>query len=142
MEAKEIQISYSPVHHAQIKSSMDIFNYLKTVWDSENMKIFEEFKVIYLNQSNKVLGVRTISQGGIASTVVDLRIILSIALKSLATSIILSHNHPSGNLVPSNPDKVLTAKIKKACELLDIGLLDHVIISSDSYYSFADNGYL
>lgn len=142
MEAKEIQISYSPVHQTKIKSSMDIYNYLKTVWDSENMKIFEEFKVIYLNQSNKVLGVRTISQGGIASTVVDLRIILSIALKTLATGIILSHNHPSGNLVPSHPDKLLTKKIKKACELLDIQLLDHVIMTTDAYFSFADTGEL
>ncbi len=98
----------------------------------------EEFWVIYLNRANVVLRKEKISSGGVAGTVVDNKIILKKALLNLASSIILVHNHPSGNLKPSIQDKKVTQKMKSACELLEINLLDHLIIAGNSYYSFAD----
>lgn len=88
-----------------------------------------------------MLGVYPLSTGGITGTMVDIRLILSVALKEAATGIILAHNHPSGNLQPSSADRDLTAKIKDACKYFDISLLDHLIIAPDrKYYSFADEG--
>ena len=98
----------------------------------------EEFWVIYLNRANVVLRKEKISSGGVSGTVVDNKIILKKALLNLASSIILVHNHPSGNLKPSIQDKKVTQKMKSACELLEINLLDHLIIAGNSYYSFAD----
>jgi DNA repair protein RadC len=89
-----------------------------------------------------VLGISEISTGGFAGTVADPKVIFSIALKACASSIILSHNHPSGNLKPSQADLNLTRKIKSGGELLDIAVLDHIILTSDSYFSFADEGIL
>lgn len=98
----------------------------------------EEFWVIYLNRANVVLRKEKISSGGVSGTVVDNKIILKKALLNLASSIILVHNHPSGSLNPSIQDKKVTQKMKSACELLEINLLDHLIIAGNSYYSFAD----
>ena len=102
----------------------------------------EEFWVLYLNRSNLILDKVKISQGGIAGTVTDIRLIMKQAVDRLAVSIILCHNHPSGNLNPSEADTRITQKIKEAGNLLDIQLLDHLIISENDYYSFADNGLL
>lgn len=98
----------------------------------------EEFWVLYLNRANIVLRKERVSSGGVSGTVVDQKIILKKALLNLASSIILVHNHPSGNLKPSLADKKVTQKMKSACELLEINLLDHLIIAGNSYYSFAD----
>jgi DNA repair protein RadC len=96
-----------------------------------------------LNNSNRVIGTQKISKGGINATVVDTRLILGTALKSLSTGIIISHNHPSGNREPSENDKQLTSKLKNACNLLDIKLLDHIIVTpDDGYFSFADESLL
>ena len=96
---------------------------------------------MYLNKANRVLGVFPVSVGGITSTIVDLRLILSIALKTLTTSIILCHNHPSGSLTPSKQDIDLTLKIKEAAKYLDIVVQDHIIITFEQkYFSFADDG--
>lgn len=100
----------------------------------------ECFYIILLNQSNKVLGVSLISSGGIASTIVDIRIVYQSLLKANAVSFIAFHNHPSGNLQPSEADKQLTKKLKTAGETLDIKMLDHLIITTQSYFSFADEG--
>lgn len=102
----------------------------------------EVFVVVYLNQSNKVLHHEIISEGGITGTVADPRIILKNALSHNATSIVLSHNHPSGNLKPSRQDELLTEKIKQAAQFLDIKVLDHIIVSEEGYFSFADEGLL
>ncbi|WP_373057143.1 DNA repair protein RadC [Zunongwangia sp. H14] len=102
----------------------------------------EEFWIIYLNNSNKVLEQLQLSKGGITGTLVDVRITLKKALELGATAIILTHNHPSGNLKPSEADKQLTAKLKTACESLDIKVLDHIIVTEKSYFSFADEGIL
>jgi len=99
----------------------------------------EEFWVLYLNNSNKVIAKQQISKGGLTATLVDVRLVCKRALELAATGIILCHNHPSGKLQPSNSDKVLTEKIKKATNILDIKLLDHLIITEKTYFSFADN---
>lgn len=98
----------------------------------------EEFWVLYLNQANRLLGQFQLSKGGISQTVVDVRLLFKRAIEWNATAIILAHNHPSGNLTPSASDKNVTQKIKKAADLLDIRLLDHIIISAEKYLSFAD----
>jgi len=105
-------------------------------------KQYEEFWVLILNRANVLISFRQISDGGITGTVVDIRRIFKLALEFSGTSIILAHNHPSGNLYPSEADKLLTRKIKEAGEVMDIPVRDHLIISSDGYYSFADEGQL
>ncbi|WP_346238956.1 RadC family protein [Niabella insulamsoli] len=100
----------------------------------------EVFAVIYLNRSSKIISFDIISEGGISGTVADPRVILKHAIEKNAVALILSHNHPSGSLRPSRADEYLTEKIKQAASLLDIQVLDHVIVSADGYYSFADDG--
>jgi len=100
----------------------------------------EEFWVIFLNRNNLMIDKAIVSMGGVSGTVIDVRIILKMALEKLACSIILCHNHPSGNLVPSEADKEITRKIKEAGKHMDIPVLDHLIIGNGSYFSFADEG--
>lgn len=102
----------------------------------------EEFWVMYLNQANKIIKTEQISRGGITQTAVDIRIVYKKGIELMATAIILSHNHPSGNLVPSEADKNLTRKIIEASKYLDIQVLDHIIVSQKDYFSFADEGLL
>jgi DNA repair protein RadC len=102
----------------------------------------EEFWVLFMTRSNSVIKTECISKGGISGTVVDVRLILKPAIECLASSIILSHNHPSGNLKPSNEDLFLTKKVKEAAKLMDVNLQDHLIIGDQSYLSFADEGIL
>lgn len=126
----------------QIKSSRDAYQLVLSAWDCNKIEFFEQFKVLLMNNAHKALGIYEISSGGIAGTVVDLRLIFSAALKANATSLMIIHNHPSGNLVASEADKQITRKVKEAGRLLDIILLDSLIITTESYYSFADEGAL
>jgi DNA repair protein RadC len=126
----------------QIKSSKDAYKLALSAWDCNKIEFFEQFKVLLLNQSHKALGIYEMSSGGIAGTVVDIRLIFSAALKANATSLMMIHNHPSGNLTASEADKQITRKVKEAGRLLDITLLDSLIITTESYYSFADEGAL
>lgn len=126
----------------KITSSKDSYNLLLQCWDMDKIELQEQFKVMLLNRSNKVLGVYEVSSGGITGTVADPKLIFMAALKASACGIIISHNHPSGNLKPSRPDEELTKKIREAGRLLDIQVLDHIIITSEGYYSFADEGLL
>ena len=110
-------------------------------WDLDSIEHFEEFKLMLLTRSNKVLGIASIYKGGINGTVTDIRIILQYAIKANASGIIICHNHPSGNLQPSESDQAITRKIKDSGLLMDVQLLDHLIINAEEdYYSFADNG--
>jgi DNA repair protein RadC len=102
----------------------------------------EVFWVLYLNQNNRVIGAEKISEGGITGTVIDVRILLRKALERLSCGIIIAHNHPSGNLNPSEPDLKITKQIEQACKLLDVALLDHLIVGASGYYSFRDEGKL
>lgn len=136
-----VRIVYSKKHgdRKQITSSNDAYQVLKTIW-SKQIDTREEMIILLLDRSNSVLGYHVLSMGGITGTVADIRLLFSVALNSLATSVIMSHNHPSGNLNPSQQDKDLTRKVQDAGKLMDIQLLDHVIITRESYYSFADEG--
>ena len=121
----------------KINSSNDVFQLMSPMfYDKE----FEEFWVIYMNNVNKVLSKEMCTRGGITSTIVDKRLVFKRALELSAVSIIVCHNHPSGNIKPSISDKELTKKIKEAGDSLDIRLLDHLIITEKSYFSFADHG--
>lgn len=123
----------------QIKSSKDIFELLSPSFEDLQ---HEEFHVVYLNRANKVIDIQKISSGGISGTVVDIRMLCKPALLMYASGVILSHNHPSGNLKPSHQDQQLTKKVKEALLLFDIQLLDHLIITDKAYFSFADEGIL
>ena len=124
----------------QVRTSKDAADLLKHLWSEDKIDFVEQFKVLLLNRANKVLGIFEASSGGVTGTVADPKLIFVAALKANACSIIISHNHPSGNLKPSQPDQELTQKIKQAGQFLDIKLLDHVIVTSEGYYSFADEG--
>ncbi|MCP1298725.1 JAB domain-containing protein [Chryseobacterium sp. S0630] len=140
----EIKLSYSRKGNSDIviSNSYDAAEVFRQHFDSDEIDYRESFFALYLNQSNKVLGIRKISESGISSTIVDVRIIMQTALLCNASSIIVAHNHPSGNLKPSNEDLKITKNIKNASEFLNIKLLDHCILTSTDYLSFADNGYL
>lgn len=137
----EIKLSYSRKGNCErsITSSRDAVDIFRAHFDADQMDYRESFFALYLDQANKVLGIKKISECGISSTLVDVRIIMQAALLCNASGIIVSHNHPSGNLKPSAADIKMTDKIKDAAKTLDISLLDHVILTSDSHYSFADD---
>jgi DNA repair protein RadC len=127
----------------KINGSQDAFNILYEYWDKETIEHVEEFKIILLNRANMVLGIASLFRGGVVGTVIDNMVIFQYALKANAAQIILAHNHPSGNLKPSNADISITKKIKEAARYLDITVLDHIILSIDErYYSFAEEGVL
>ena len=142
MKISEISVSYSnkTTENFKVHSSKESYEVVLKSWNPNTIELQEEFKVLLLNRSNTVLGIYCMSKGGVSGTVVDAKLIFSVALKCNASSIIISHNHPSGNLNPSDSDLRLTKKLKRAGEHLDIVLLDHIIVSKDSYYSFLDNG--
>lgn len=123
----------------QVRSSKEIAHYLRHKLKDHQHEVFA---VLFLNQANKIKNFKIISRGGITGTVADPRVILKQALDEGATSIVLSHNHPSGNLNPSRADQELTQKIKQAAAYFDIKVLDHVIVSDEGHYSFADEGLL
>lgn len=140
----EIDVSYSQRIPARdrikITGAQDAYEASKLFWPSTDH--VEYFYVLFLNRNNQVLGCHQVSKGGFTGTVVDIRVIFQIALKACATSIICLHNHPSGNLTPSDADQQITDKVKQAGKFLEIQLLDHLIITSERYYSFADEGIL
>tara|TARA_R110002124_G_scaffold287024_1_gene469947 strand:- start:2954 stop:3391 length:438 start_codon:yes stop_codon:yes gene_type:complete len=142
MEISEISVSYSNRATDKIKvhSSKESYEALLKSWNIDTIELQEEFKVLLLNRSNTVLGIYAMSKGGVSGTVVDAKLVFSVALKCNASSIIIAHNHPSENLKPSESDLRLTKKLKKAGEHLEIAVLDHLIITKNDYYSFADNG--
>lgn len=122
----------------QIKNSETSANYLKQFY-FDDIEIFESFFILLLNRNNETIGYAKISQGGVAGTVIDTKIILKYVIDTLASAVVLCHNHPSGNLTPSEADKRVTKTIKEACKLLDTDVLDHIILTKNSYFSFADN---
>lgn len=145
-KVNEIELVYKTKFKAAdrpvIKKSSDAFNLLSTLWNMDTIELQEEFKVLFLNRANRVLGIYHLSKGGLTATVADIRLLLVAALKAGSLSLMLFHNHPSGNLNPSACDKELTAKIVEACRFLDLKVLDHIIISTGGYFSFADEGLL
>ncbi|MBX2968223.1 MAG: JAB domain-containing protein [Cyclobacteriaceae bacterium] len=145
-QVAEIQLLYKskvkPSERPKISTSRDVHDIFRATWDDTKLELVEQFKVMLTNRANKVLGIFQVSTGGISGTVADPRLIFAAAIKGLASGIILAHNHPSGNLQPSQADIDLTRRMKEAGKLLEIQLLDHIILSSEGYYSFADEGIL
>lgn len=146
-QVSELTISYKPRVKSSdrycIRFSQDAYRLLiGQAFDNDTLEYKEYMKMILLDSSNKVLGITTISEGGMDNTVVDVRLVLQTALLAHCSAIILAHNHPAGGLIPSTYDDAVTQKIKQAAKLLDIKLYDHLIVTSDSYYSYADEGRL
>ncbi|MEZ5012066.1 MAG: DNA repair protein RadC [Bacteroidales bacterium] len=123
----------------KIRSSNDVYEIFHSLLSDLN---HEEFWVVYLNRSNKIVSRQRVSQGGISGTITDVRLIMKTGIELLASSLIICHNHPSGNMEPSEADIRITGKIKDAASFFDISLLDHIIVTDKGYYSFADNGSL
>ena len=143
---EEVSISYRyklhPSQRPQVNCSKDAYEIFKAVWDFNKIDLQEDFKVILLNRSNRVLGVASLFTGGVSGAVVDVKLIFVVALKAMASCIIVAHNHPSGNLKPSSADEIMVKKIASAGQLLDIKVTDSLIISSEGFLSFADEGLL
>lgn len=126
-----------PKKRNKIKTSSDAFKQIGPVLADLNI---EQFWIILLNRSHEVIAKRKISEGGVSGTVVDAKVVFKIAVELLASSMILIHNHPSGNLQPSRADKILTDKLVQAGNVMNVNVLDHLIVSEKGYYSFADEG--
>lgn len=144
MKVAEVKISYRSKVKAserpKIDKAEDAYLVLQEHWNFEIIEFIEEFKIMLLNRANRVLGIVDISQGGMSGTVVDPKVVFAAALKSAASGIILIHNHPSGNLKPSQADINLTRRLKTGGEILDIKILDHIILTKDGYFSLLDEG--
>ncbi|SRR6266498_2216827 len=145
-QVAEVELVYkSKVKASQrprIFHSGDVYEIFKQSLDENKIDFIEQFKIMLLNRSNRVLAIYEVSTGGITGVVADPRVIITAALKANAISIALAHNHPSGDIKPSREDEALTEKIRNAGLFLDIKVIDHVIITSESYFSFADEGLL
>ena len=139
----EIKISYSsrikPSDRLIITNSESAASLFREIW-SDQIQLLEECNVLFLNRANAVLGWFNVSKGGTSGTIVDPKLVFSTALKCNAQGLILCHNHPSGNLNPSQADLKLTEKLASGGNILDIQILDHIILTKDSYYSFVDEG--
>lgn len=143
-QVSEIEVYYkrqaSPQSMPKVSSSTDAEKYFRYFWPKKKMDHVEHCMVLYLNRSNRIMGWSRISLGGQSATVVDPKVVFQIALKANAASIIVAHNHPSGETNPSDLDISLTKKLSRGGKFLDLSVLDHIIISSESYYSMADEG--
>lgn len=145
-QVSELQLVYKqrfkPSERPKINNSIESYEVLIQSWNIEIIGFIEEFKILLLNRAHRVIGFYEVSTGGICGTVADPRVIFAAAIKCSATSIILAHNHPSGNLTPSPADIQLTSKIKEGGRILDIDVIDHIILTDEGYFSFADHGLL
>ena len=146
LEVAEILLTYKsnvkPSLRPKVSASRDAYNIFLENWDSTRIELVEQFKVLLLNRAQKALGIFEVSTGSSTGTIAEPKMIFASAIKANASSIIIAHNHPSGNLVASQADIALTRKIKEGGKLLEIHLLDHLIITTESYFSFADEGML
>lgn len=143
MQVAEVRLIYKtkikPSDRAKVADSRSAWEIFWQVWDHDKIEYTESFKAMFLNRANRVLGVMHLSEGGISGTVIDVRMILQGALKANASSVILAHNHPSGNTLPSESDKAITEKVREAGKLMDITLLDHLILTpGELYLSLSD----
>jgi DNA repair protein RadC len=145
-QVPEIELTYRSTISVEqmpiIICSRDSFEILRQSWNPDNIGLYESFKILLLNNTLKAMGVVEVARGGINGIAVDLRLIYAAALKCRAASIVLAHNHPSGNLMPSREDILLTTKAQEGAKLLNIQIADHIIITTDKYYSFSDEGIL
>jgi DNA repair protein RadC len=142
----EIQLSYQPKvkpsERPHVRTPGDIYRVFCNTWDCRTFEFVEQFKVMLLNRANRVIGICTLSTGSATFTIADPKLVFAVALKANATSIVLSHNHPSGNLTPSRQDIELTRNMAEVGRLLDLKVIDHLIVCTEGYYSFAEEGAL
>lgn len=137
-----MKYKYKPSELYEVRSSKDVAHIARECFDADSIAWTESFVVMSISSNGKLTGFYKISNGGLSSTTVDPKVIFQFALLANASSIIIAHNHPSGKLDPSEADKKITARINEAANIFDIKLLDHVIVTSEDWYSFADNGHL
>ena len=136
----ELQVSYNQNKLSNpLQSSADTVRILRLLWNASLMNIQEQVYVLFLNRNNQVICWRCLHTGGSSSTSIDLKILLGFALKPLSHGLIIAHNHPSGRLKPSIADITITKNLIKICEILEINLLDHIILTDEGYYSFKDH---
>lgn len=142
----EVELAYrstvKPSERPKVTSSREAYELFLNNWNEGNLQFREEAKLLLVNRNARALGIYNVSSGGTAGTYVDPKQVYMAALKTNASSIILAHNHPSGNLKPSDADIKLTQKLAEAGKVLEITLLDHLVVTSEGYYSFADEGKL
>ncbi|MCX6315965.1 MAG: JAB domain-containing protein [Bacteroidetes bacterium] len=140
----EIELTYKskvkPADRPKVNSVASAYDLLMSVWDMNKIELVEQFYILLLDRGSTCLGVSEISRGGVSACFVDTKILFGTAIKAKASGIILAHNHPSGNLKPSRLDEALTLKIIEGGKLLDIDVQDHLIVTPQSYYSFAEYG--
>ncbi len=140
----EIELVYrskvKPSKRPMVDTAASAYKFLLSHWDENNIELAEQSVALLLNRANRVMGMYRMSTGGITGTVVDPRLLFTAALKLNANAVILAHNHPSGNLTPSQQDKAMTDKIAMGGRYLDIKLVDHLIITNEGFYSFAEEG--
>ena len=146
LEVAEIYLTYKsnvkPSHRPKVNASRDAYKIFLESWDDAKIELVEQFKVLLLNRANKAIGLFEASSGSVTGTVADPKLIFASAIKANACGLIIAHNHPSGNLKPSEADINLTRKIREGGKLLEIPLLDHLIVTTESYFSFSDEGML
>ncbi len=140
-KVREIELTFTGERYffGNVTSSFDAFQFIRDII-LKGIEVQEHFIALYLNQANKIIGYYHHSTGTINSTPVDIEIVAAVALKTLAKAVIISHNHPSGNLTPSEADKAITKRMKEALKLFDVALLDHIIVTDKGHFSFADTG--
>lgn len=142
MDICEIQVSYKrpTIFFDKVNNSKVVYDVFLSTWNKKIINLQEEFKIMFLDRNNAVLGIFNQSKGGVAGTLVDPKLTFGVALKAKASSLILAHNHPSGEMKPSEEDKRLTKKLIDGARILDLVIVDHIIVTSNGYFSFADNG--
>ncbi|MFN6380371.1 MAG: JAB domain-containing protein [Flavobacteriales bacterium] len=140
-KVREIELTFTGERYffGNVTASFDAFQFIRDII-LKGIEVQEHFIALYLNQANKIIGYYHHSTGTINSTPVDIEIVAAVALKTLAKAVIISHNHPSGNLTPSEADKAITKRMKEALKLFDVALLDHIIVTDKGHFSFADTG--
>lgn len=144
-QISEIKLTYTRKVKAderpKVSSSQDAYHLFRENWDDLTINLCEEFKILLLDRNNACMGIVPISKGGVSGTIVDAKLIFASALKARACAIILGHNHPSGNLKPSAPDKCLTNDLVNVGNLLSLPILDHIILGDEGYISYADGNF-
>lgn len=138
----KVKVSVTKGDKVTITSPDKMVEVMRSIFNADTILWTEEVIMVCLNRANDVVGYYRVSSGGFSGSVLDPRVVMTIALQNASSSIILAHNHPSGNLKPSEGDKSVTEKIRKACEFFDMKLLDHLIITDESYFAFSENGLL
>lgn len=144
--ANELRLTYhknellDPSHFKNVNSSDRLCQAFREIWNKDEIEIRESCYAIYFNSRLNAIGYTKIADGGLDNVLVDIRLLISPALLCNAQIIAIAHNHPSGQLKPSQADNMLTSKILNACQLMQLGLIDHIILTTENYYSFADNG--